>query len=121
MSWYSAAIFSMINEYFVKEFDEYIKLNPPTDAYKSNTIQHVASMPTKQLDLTEISQNSGEQPLIQQHTTDHHHSHINTIIKHLVFLDNSRCCLIDEYVVEIFLKNSVCLPIKWQTTKHLSP
>lgn len=39
MSWYSAAIFSMINNYFRQEFNEYIKINPP-DAYKSNTIPH---------------------------------------------------------------------------------
>lgn len=48
MSWYSATIFSMINDYFRREFNEHIKIDSPPsrppDTSKSNTIQHTASI-----------------------------------------------------------------------------
>lgn len=53
LSWYSATIFSMINDYFRREFNEHIKIDSPPrlrpspslppDPYKSNTIQPISS------------------------------------------------------------------------------
>lgn len=113
MSWYSATIFSMINDYFRKEFNGYIKTNP-LDAYKSNTIQHAVSMPSpsNQLDIAEISQVSSEKPIQklpdQQHNQPIVGTHFQTIIKHLVFSDNSQC-LLTEYVMQILLRDPVCV------------
>lgn len=112
LSVYSAAIFHMINDYFRKGFNDYMKTSP-LDAYKSNTIQHAVSMPSNQLDgITEISQISTEKP-IQKHPDQQPNpvvgSQLNAIIKHLVFSsDNSRCLLM-EYVVQIFLRDPVCV------------
>lgn len=53
MSWYSATIFSMINDYFRREFNEYVKIDSPPsrpppsptpDTHKSDTIKHTASI-----------------------------------------------------------------------------
>lgn len=115
MSWYSAAIFTMINEYFLKEFNDYMKTNPPTDAYKMNRMQHIVSKQSsnQQLDLAELSPSISVEPSLIENHPDKRNTvvgnQLNTIIKHLVFSDNSRC-LMDEYIVQIFLRNPVCMP-----------
>lgn len=66
MSWYSATIFSMINDYFRREFNEYVKIDAPpspspssslppgTD--KSNTIQHTTPISSNnKLEMPNIS------------------------------------------------------------------
>lgn len=66
LSWYSAAIFSLINEYFRNSFMEYIK-ETPTDEYKSNTIKyslpstsnHIESTPINEIYPTEYHNRNG--------------------------------------------------------------
>lgn len=116
MSWYSLAIFSMINDYFRKEFNEYIK-HDPVDGSKSNAIQHVVSMPSNKLDMAQVSQISAENAIKQQPdqfnrnqpngiVTIQQHQHIE-IVKYVIHSDSSRC-LLDDYIVQIFLRNPVC-------------
>lgn len=119
MSWYSAAIFSMINDYFRKEFNEYIKIDSVDTTYKSNTIQHTKSIPTiasptVQIEMAKISQ----YPALNEKQNQKHSNQPDNnefvaerplipAIKHLIFSNNGYCHL-DEYT-ELLLKDAVCI------------
>lgn len=55
LSWYSAAIFSLINEYFRNSFMEYIK-ETPTDGFKSNTIKYSLPSTSNHIESTPINE-----------------------------------------------------------------
>lgn len=46
LSWYSIAIFSMINDYFRSEFNEYLKKNP-IGSHKADVIKHSPAIVTE--------------------------------------------------------------------------
>lgn len=138
MSWYSATIFSMINDYFRREFNEYVKINlppsrPPTPP-ESNTIQHTESissndkleMPhiTSQFNLTAAADDEKRSQAMmtsEAMVTAHSNQQNNKILnkrplipiiiadaERLVYADNGRCHF-DEYVVQLLSGNPVCM------------
>lgn len=107
MSWYSMAVLTMINDYFRSEFHNYLKENP-ADAYKSNTIQHTVQIPSKNIEISQVSSVSSINHPGQINEIESGQPNYVRMAAEMVGIGN-RCCHIVDYIQHIFLVNRVCL------------